>query len=184
MSSSTDIRIRPARLHDAPALAKLVRREAECAQQTATYYVLDSSFDWITFTNYKLADARRAIFLAEFGQELAGYVDVQRVAHPKPSRSKHRFLSVRRRRRLASPVQPITWGIIDGCYVTSAYRRSGIGTRLVAEAMRWFDTQDLKRVELAVLAGNEAGRRFWQKCGFEPFRLGLAKSSTATRVGG
>ncbi|MDH3380117.1 MAG: GNAT family N-acetyltransferase [Gammaproteobacteria bacterium] len=177
MSKSTEITIREAAIKDAPALAALVRLEAECAQHTAAYYELKPDFDWIAFTKNKLGRGQRNVFLAYEDEELAGYIEVHVVTHPKPEKHRHRLfvLGRRRRPRNSSPLKPISWGVIEGCYVVQSYRRSGTGRLLVDEAMRWFNLKALERVELAVLAYNEPGRRFWEECGFKPFRLLLTK---------
>jgi len=154
-----------------------VREEAKLAQQTAAYYELDPEFDWIKFVNEKLAHGRRKFFVADNRDELAGYIEARVVRHPQPEKARHRLIAIRRRRRPRndSPLKPISWGVIEGCFVTQPCRRCGIGRLLADQAMRWFDTQNLVRVELAVLAHNDSGRRFWQELGFKPYRLLLAK---------
>jgi len=177
LSKSTEITIREAVPNDASDLATLVRLEAECAQQTAAYYELDPNFDWIAFTKNKLGRGQRNVFLAYEDEELAGYIEVHVVTHPKPEKHRHRLFAFARPRRAGtrSPLKPISSGIIEGCYVRESHRRCGIGRLLVDEAMRWFNLKALERVELAVLAYNEPGRRFWEECGFKPFRLLLTK---------
>lgn len=45
-------------------------------------------------------------------------------------------------------------------------RRSGIGTRLVEEALNWVRTSGIERVEIHVAKGNPAGQGFWRARGF------------------
>jgi ribosomal protein S18 acetylase RimI-like enzyme len=57
-------------------------------------------------------------------------------------------------------------GFITDMTVTSSCRRQGVGTRLLAAMMEWFDTKHIDRVELNVVPGNAAGVSFWRKQGF------------------
>jgi GNAT superfamily N-acetyltransferase len=49
----------------------------------------------------------------------------------------------------------------------------GIGGQLVSSAVKWFQTKELNRIELSLLAKNETGEIFWKKLGFRVYRLSL-----------
>lgn len=47
------------------------------------------------------------------------------------------------------------------------YRGQGTGTKLFEELMKWALENELHRLELTVMAGNEAGLRLYKKQGFQ-----------------
>ena len=57
-------------------------------------------------------------------------------------------------------------GEITDLGVREDLRRSGIGTRLVEEALNWVRTSGIERVEIHVAKGNPAGQAFWRARGF------------------
>ena len=61
------------------------------------------------------------------------------------------------------------YGNIDNTAVTAAYRRKGIGEKMVAEIMKWFRSKGINRMELSVAHGNPVGGPFWKKQGFKDY---------------
>jgi ribosomal protein S18 acetylase RimI-like enzyme len=61
------------------------------------------------------------------------------------------------------------YGDIFDLAVTLKYRRLGVGEKLVAEALAWFKSRGLRRVETRVAATNEVSTSFWRKMGFRTF---------------
>lgn len=59
-------------------------------------------------------------------------------------------------------------GYIHDVYVTEAYRRRGIGRRLVAEILSWLRLHGISMVELTVATRNEA-IPFWESLGFRTY---------------
>jgi GNAT superfamily N-acetyltransferase len=59
-----------------------------------------------------------------------------------------------------------TIGAISEVFVSEDHRGNGIGRRLLTAAMSWYRTQQIKRVELQVVAGNEDGVRFYTQLGW------------------
>lgn len=168
-----DTVIREALASDSVALAELVRQEAEFAQALAQYYQLDPDFDWVRSLHRKLTRDDKAIFVAEKSGEVVGFIEVRIVHYPATQR--RRFLPGRSWRRRQSdrsvPLKPISWGVIEGCFVVQSLRRSGTGTALVDKAMQWFARSSIARVELGVLANNDEAQTFWQRLGFGTFRV-------------
>jgi GNAT superfamily N-acetyltransferase len=60
-------------------------------------------------------------------------------------------------------------GGIDSLAVTEAYRRRGVGNRLVEEATRWFAGRGIRRIEVGVVMENRTAGSFWRKMGFRPY---------------
>jgi ribosomal protein S18 acetylase RimI-like enzyme len=58
-------------------------------------------------------------------------------------------------------------GFIADLAVKSAYRRRGIGDKLLHSLYEWFQTQGVKRIQLRVSVHNRIGYSFWKKQGFE-----------------
>jgi ribosomal protein S18 acetylase RimI-like enzyme len=59
-------------------------------------------------------------------------------------------------------------GFISEVYVRKAYRRQGAGRRLLDAALGWFAEQDIRRVELQVLASNTAAIDAYRRLGWQP----------------
>lgn len=58
-------------------------------------------------------------------------------------------------------------GKIEVLFVDEEYRGNGFGARLVKNAMKWFEENQINEIELTVVYGNEAVT-FYQKMGFYP----------------
>jgi len=69
----------------------------------------------------------------------------------------------------------VTRGIIDNVFVVPKRRSEGIGSALLEAAESRLKNHDVDRIALEVLAANEAGRRFYQRHGYEPHRLEVEK---------
>ncbi len=74
------------------------------------------------------------------------------------------------RRTISQIALPAKRGYIADFYVLPEYRRHGVGGKLFSECKKWFLSRGLYMVDLQYLAVNEAGKRFWEKMGFEPYR--------------
>jgi GNAT superfamily N-acetyltransferase len=141
-------------------------------QQFAGYYTLQADVDWSAYVGGQFARHDRTIFIAEDHGQLVGFLVLRRSGYAAP---RPRALWRRLWRRQASPpplpLQPLTWGVIDECFVTAAWRRHGIGSALVAHALAWCKEQGILRIELGVLANNTEAAAFWTQCGFQPYRV-------------
>jgi GNAT superfamily N-acetyltransferase len=60
-------------------------------------------------------------------------------------------------------------GQINDLVILPAYRRQGIGERLVKRALDWFGGKGLERVEVRFSVYNEVANPFWKTMGFEPY---------------
>ncbi|MEN8126852.1 MAG: GNAT family N-acetyltransferase [Planctomycetota bacterium] len=67
------------------------------------------------------------------------------------------------------------YGNLSDLAVAEKYRRDGIGEQIVEQAMEWFRSQGLKRVEVRVAVTNEISTRFWRKMGFSTYLETMSK---------
>ena len=167
------VRIREARSTDLATLAELVRKETDLAQRLAGYFRITPGFDWIGFVRGKMGKDDRKLLLAENGARIIGFIEVgiKQYAAPVPSRSLLRFFLRRRAPRNPLPLEPLSWGVIEGIFVEASCRGRGTGRALVTACLVWFQQMGIRRIELGVLANNGEGRNFWQQSGFETYRL-------------
>jgi len=96
------------------------------------------------------AEGKAGIFLAEVDGEAVGFVTAE-VARRAPC-FVHR-----------------EHGIIGDLAVTERCRRTGIGRKLCARALRWISGQGLQVAEVRVSADNPLATGFWAKMGFRPY---------------
>jgi GNAT superfamily N-acetyltransferase len=77
-----------------------------------------------------------------------------------------------------------TIGAISEVFMSEGHRGSGIGRRLLAFAVDWFQAQQITRIELQVVAGNPDGIRFYRQLGWHEELLQMvwdtSRSSTLT----
>ena len=66
-------------------------------------------------------------------------------------------------------------GVIENLAVAPAWRRQGLGTRLMQAALAWCAGAGATRAQLAVAWTNDDGRRFWERCGFAPVFVWLQR---------
>lgn len=60
-------------------------------------------------------------------------------------------------------------GHIDDMFVKSNYRRKGIGEEMLARISEWFESQNVRRIELRAVPENHIGYAFWKKHGFTDY---------------
>jgi ribosomal protein S18 acetylase RimI-like enzyme len=68
------------------------------------------------------------------------------------------------------------FGIISTMAVTADYRHQHVGENMVQEIYQWFRAENIKRVEIEVLVGNQIGDSFWRKQGFTDHRYRLFRT--------
>jgi ribosomal protein S18 acetylase RimI-like enzyme len=78
-------------------------------------------------------------------------------------------------RRVTPGLKREKYGYIDQMAVTASYRRLGVGEKIFDEIVKWFKSNDIKRVELGTTAQNVVANSFWQKQGFTVYNYTLYK---------
>jgi GNAT superfamily N-acetyltransferase len=73
-------------------------------------------------------------------------------------------------------------GFISDVFVGDRLRSRGVGRRLLDEALGWFDSQGLGRVELQVIAGNPKARELYVQLGFEDELLQMVRMRRPARA--
>ncbi len=158
-------------------LSKLFRQEIEYQQRLSGYFELQQDFDWEAYVGWKLGGSNRQVFVAVSGECLAGFIDIKIINYP----SSIGFKSILKRilhpakKGILLPIKPIRWGFIEDCYVVPSLRKQGIGSQLVVSATKWFQSKNVGRIELSLVAKNTEGEAFWRKAGYETFRLSLSR---------
>ncbi len=59
------------------------------------------------------------------------------------------------------------YGDIYDLMVEPSFRRRGIGSGLLKQAIEWFKSQKIERIEISVHPDNISGYSFWKKKGFQ-----------------
>ena len=58
-------------------------------------------------------------------------------------------------------------GYIEDIFVKEEYRNMKIGNKLFSKILKWFDENEIKKIELHVSTGNESVLEFYAKFGFK-----------------
>ena len=69
------------------------------------------------------------------------------------------------------------YGKIQAIYVKEKYRKKGVSTMLLDEAMKWCKKKGLTRISLDVLPNNFHAIKVYEKWGFIPFLLEMRKDA-------
>jgi shikimate dehydrogenase len=113
-----------------------------------------------------LADENAAMFVAEAGDALAGFVHVL-VREPAPM-----------------PIfVPRRYAVVDGLAVTAAFRHQGVGRLLMDSAQRWAAARGAGAIELNVYAFNETAIAFYRSLGYEIYSVRMSRALAAPTTG-
>ena len=149
---SGEPRIRVARVADLDALARMWERlENYHADLGGPEYRLAPGWkgDWRRFTRGHIGHKDRLCLVAELDGTAIGFLLGAILARPRVF--EHR-----------------SYGHIYDLFVDPAQRNRGAGESLVNEALAWFRSRRVEKVDLYAHMRNEMGLRFWKKMGFEP----------------
>ena len=61
-------------------------------------------------------------------------------------------------------------GCVHDFFIAKDFRRRGIGEKMYTEILEWFHSRNIDRIELQVIAKNEAACSFWRKQGYDDFQ--------------
>jgi len=164
--------IREATQQDVPALAKLFEMEAKLHLDLLPVYEMSADFDWQEYVNRKLGKRAQVIFVAETDSQIVGYIYLRVYPGKTNGSAKNRKARFwRKKQRAIGPVLARDAGVIENCFVLEEHRRKGVAKALFDNALTWFRHQGVRRIALGVLANNPPAVRFWEHCGFHPYRL-------------
>ena len=62
-------------------------------------------------------------------------------------------------------------GLIEYIFVSSGYRRQGMGEVFMKEILAWFKGKKIKYIAISVHSKNKIGRKAWEKYGFKEFMI-------------
>ncbi len=141
----TDVIVRRATPGDAAGLVALGR---EVGAEPEGWLITDGDWRDVGEERRYLRAIRRtphaAVFVAEADDRIIGRLSLARDSHP------------------ASP------HVADlGLMVEAGYRRQGIGTALLDQAVEWAREVGVEKIELHVFPHNEAAIRLYERFGFE-----------------
>jgi ribosomal protein S18 acetylase RimI-like enzyme len=111
---------------------------------------------WVSFVLRGIKEGKAEVLFAQRGKEPVGF------AHLTYPTSERYQTSVR-------------FAVIHVMYVKPAYRRMGIGTRLMEEVVKRIKERGTENVRLNVLARNVEAVRFYERFGFKVYRYGMRK---------
>jgi RimJ/RimL family protein N-acetyltransferase len=145
------IRIRRADPGDAPELVELAE---EVGREEGRWILTTSGWRSVAEERRYLKAVQRhpdaAVFVVEDDGRVVGRLSLSRDPHP----SSHHVADL-------------------GLMVAAEYRRRGIGTALLEEAVRWAQTAGVRKLELHVFPWNKPALRLYESFGFE--REGLRR---------
>ena len=139
------ITVRRAQVGDAPALVALAE---QVGREEGGWILTTEAWRSVSEERRYLRAARRhpdaAVYVAEIDQRIVARLSLARDVHPS---SRH---------------------VADlGLMVDAAYRRRGIGRRLLEEAVGWARTSGVLKLELHVFPWNEPAVALYESFGFE-----------------
>lgn len=77
-------------------------------------------------------------------------------------------------------------GVISDVYVLEERRRKGVAKNMLTRAVKWFEKNKVRSVQLGVAHDNLEARAAWRRIGFEPYviykRLDLKKLDEMART--
>jgi ribosomal protein S18 acetylase RimI-like enzyme len=155
-----DLRVRDATLEDRGAIGRLWREmmEFHADHDPRFFHLKPDALDiWLEHLDECMSDEENAILVAEAGGELVGFAMGRPGEDPPP---------------FASPRH----GFVTNFAVTAAWRRRGVGRRLVAALAEAFRAQGITEMRLTVAAGNPASNAFWREMGFEPWMVSMRRT--------
>jgi GNAT superfamily N-acetyltransferase len=148
------IEIRPATTDDMPRILELWKELMDFHSTRDSLYRCrkDAQSNFADFIGKSMSDADKFVPVACVDGRVVGYAHAAIQEYP--------------------PVLETTrYGQIIEISVMQGARRTGIGQRLTESILDWFRSQDLRRIEVRMLAANEVSTRFWAKQGFEPYLI-------------
>jgi len=144
------LKIREATISDIPKMTELWAEIMKYHEGDNPYFVLIENYKELVppMLEKRLNNSNEHVFLYEENTDLAGMIMLRTEDLP--------------------PILPFKKrGYIAETIVSSNYRSKGIGEVLVNKAKDYFKSQKCDVMELQVSSKNPAGKKFWERMGFE-----------------
>ena len=147
-----EVSIRRAKSRDMAFIVELWKKLSEEHAKLDERYELrpEAEIVWARWAGQRLRDEASVLLVAEKGADYVGYL----VGH-------------------ADEAQPIfrqrSFATITDLFVVPEFRRQGVASKLLEEALAFFKSRDLEHVRLTVLVKDETARAFYEKHGFGDF---------------
>ncbi len=147
-----NITIRKATLEDVPAIVELWKEFMDFHKERDRLFSRCVTGDkaFADFITGHISNDTSCVLVAEAGMDIVGYCLA--IVEKSP------------------PVLEIKkYGLIQDIAVTEAYRREGIGEKLLKEALSFLREKGLHRIEARFAINNKLSTEFWAKMGFRPY---------------
>lgn len=144
MSDGDELKLRLAEARDAEAVAEL-------AAQLGYERTAGQVREWLEKLDARGSNGSQAVFVAELGGEVVGWVDVS----------------------LEHRLQSETFGFIGGLVVRDGLRGAGIGRRLCERAEQWSAEQGAKKIRVTSRSTREGAHRFYLRDGYQQVKVSM-----------
>jgi GNAT superfamily N-acetyltransferase len=154
-----EVVIRTAVPEDAQAILKLWQEMMEFHSARESFFTLrpEASRSFLAYIRERMKNAQACVAVAERRGEIVGYGMGVISDYP--------------------PVYRIDkYGQICEMAVTSSWRRSGLGGKLLKFLQDWFAIRGIRRLEVRAASANEIAEAFWRRSGFKPYMEILERS--------
>lgn len=148
------IEVRDATKDDLDDVANLWEKLAKHHQDLSGDFALawDSKRRWSTYLREKFAEISTKLIVAEEGDEIVGFM----LCMLSPN------IPIYKERKL---------GIISDAYVQEERRKRGVANKMFDVALKWFNKNKVKTVELRVAMINPEAQAVWKSLGFTHFMI-------------
>jgi ribosomal protein S18 acetylase RimI-like enzyme len=147
-----EMTIRKATLKDVPSIVELWKELMDFHKERDKLFSRCATGDktFADFVTGHISSAASRVFVAKAGSDIVGYCLAIVAKSPPVLKTKK-------------------YGLIQDIAVTGAYRRRGIGERLLKEALNFFKEKGLHRIEARFATNNKLSTGFWAKMEFKPY---------------
>lgn len=148
----TQVNIWEAVENDVPALVELWKEMMDFHKEHDRLFTRTATGheSWIAFITDHITKDDSCVLVAECGGRIVGHGLAYIVENPPVITTKY-------------------YGMFQELAITASRRRRGVGEKLVKEMLKWFQSHNIKRMEVKVSVHNELSTAFWRKMGFATF---------------
>jgi diamine N-acetyltransferase len=150
-----DISIRKAAVEDLESILKLNKALFDYEEKFNSEYNLGWTYSekGQNYFRKRIKDDSSIVLVAETGNRIVGYLLIFIDTH-----------SIRKTNPIAE---------VENMFIDREYRKHGIGTELMKEAIKLIKEKGIKRIDVEVEAQNFEAIKFYKSIGFEDFEITL-----------